>query len=331
MLGRERHVAEHLVLAVVHQGGELRPARPELVGDLAPGLLRRRPIGLQEGLAQRGGDHGVLSLGHVGERVAHPMHPAALPAGAEHPGDRLLEPFVSVGDDQLHALQAAARQALEEARPEGLGLGRADLEADDLAPAVGIDRHGDYRGHRDDPPAFALLEIGGVKPEIGPRALERAVEEGQDPLVDVLAELRDLALGDPRQTHGLHEVVDAPGRDATDPGLLDHRDQSFLGHLAGLEERREVAALAELGDAQLERAQARVEAAVAVAVAVVQPVGRALVARRADHAFDVGLHQDLQHGLGHGAQKVALTGLLHELGQCHPLLGHRGRPRLGEA
>ena len=59
----------------------------------------------------------------------------------------------------------------------------------------------------------------------------------------------------------------------------------------------------------------------------IQPIGRALVARRADQALDVGLHQDLQHGLGHGAQKVALTGLLHELGQCHPLLGHRDRPR----
>jgi hypothetical protein len=67
---------------------------------------------------------------------------------------------VSVGDDQLHALQAAAGQALEEARPEDLGLGRADLETDDLAPAIGVDRHGDYGGDRDDPAAFALLEVG---------------------------------------------------------------------------------------------------------------------------------------------------------------------------
>jgi hypothetical protein len=47
------------------------------------------------------------------------------------------------------------------------------------------------------------------------------------------------------------------------------------------------------------------------------------VARCADQALDVGLHQELQHGFGHGAQKVAFTGLLHELGQCHPRLGHR--------
>ena len=84
------------------------------------------------------------------------MHAAALPGGAEHPGDRLLEPFMGIGDDQLHAFQAALDQALEEAGPEGLGFGRAELQADDLAPAVGVDRHGDYGGHGDDPPALAL-------------------------------------------------------------------------------------------------------------------------------------------------------------------------------
>jgi hypothetical protein len=69
------------MLALVHQRRELGPARPELVGDLAPGLLRRLPIGLQEGLAQGGSDHGVLGLGHVGERVAHPMHAGAVEKG----------------------------------------------------------------------------------------------------------------------------------------------------------------------------------------------------------------------------------------------------------
>jgi hypothetical protein len=36
--------------------------------------MRRFGIGLQKGLADRGGDHGVLSLGHVRQGVSHPMH-----------------------------------------------------------------------------------------------------------------------------------------------------------------------------------------------------------------------------------------------------------------
>jgi hypothetical protein len=230
---------------------------------------------------------------------------------------------LGVGDDQLDALEAAPDQGLEEAGPEGLGLGRADLEADDLAPAVGADRDSDYRRHRDDAAALALLEVGGVEPEIGPLALQRPIEEGVDTLVDVLAQLGDLRLRDAREAHRLDQVVDAPGRDPADPGFLNDRHQGLLGHLAGLEERREVAALAQLGDAQLQGAEAGVQGPVAIAVAVVEPVDRALVPRGADQALDVGLHQQLQHRLGNGAQEVAFSGLLHELGQGHPLLGHR--------
>ena len=60
------------MLTLVHQCGELGPARPELVGNVPPGLMRGRGVGLQESLADRGGDHGVLALGHVRQGVAHP-------------------------------------------------------------------------------------------------------------------------------------------------------------------------------------------------------------------------------------------------------------------
>jgi hypothetical protein len=84
-----------------------------------------------------------------------------------------------------------------------------------------------------------------------------------------LAELGDLALGDAGQPHRLDQFVDPPGRHAADPGLLDHRDQRLLRGLARLQEGREVRALAQLGDAQAERAEPGVEAAVAVAIAII--------------------------------------------------------------
>ncbi len=49
-----------------------------------------------------------------------------------------------IEDHQLHAAQAAAHQAFEEDGPEGLGLRRADVQADDLALAVGVGRKDDY-------------------------------------------------------------------------------------------------------------------------------------------------------------------------------------------
>jgi hypothetical protein len=60
------------------------------------------------------------------------------------------------------------------------------MQADDLALAVRGDRHGDYGRQRDAAAAAPHLEVGGVEPEIGPLAIERALEEGTNALVDVL-------------------------------------------------------------------------------------------------------------------------------------------------
>lgn len=74
-------------------------------------------------------------------------------------------------------MQPAPDHALEETGPEGLGLPRADVQADDLALAVGIGCHSDYGRNRDGAAALALLEVGGVQPEKGPVASQRTVEE----------------------------------------------------------------------------------------------------------------------------------------------------------
>src|SRR5215472_6816523 len=75
---------------------------------------------------------------------------------------------------------------------------RADMQPDDLAPAVGVCGDGDYCRHRDDAAALALLQVGGVEPQIRPLATERPVEEGVHALVDLLAELGNLRLADAR-------------------------------------------------------------------------------------------------------------------------------------
>lgn len=137
-----------------------------------------------------------------------------------------------------------------------------------------------------------------------------------------------MALRDPRQTQRLHQLVDAPGRDTANPSLLDHRDESLLGGLARLQERREVRALAQLGDAQLERAKTRVEAALAVTVAVIETFCRALVPAGPDQPLDIGFHQDLQYRLRNGSQEITIAALLQQLDKRHSVVGHRV-PRVG--
>ena len=84
------------------------------------------------------------------------------------------------------------------------------MQPDNLALALSVHRHGDYRRHRDDPAALALLQVGRVQPQIRPVADQRAVKEGMHTFVDVLAQLGDLRLADPAQSHRLHQIVDPP-------------------------------------------------------------------------------------------------------------------------
>jgi hypothetical protein len=90
-----------------------------------------------------------------------------------------------------------------------------------------------------------------------------------------------------------------------DPGFLNDGDERPLGRLARLEEGREVGALAQLRDPQVERAEPGLQRPVAVAVAPGRPPGAALVPAGADHPVHLELHQPLQHQLGHLLQEIA--------------------------
>ena len=110
----------------------------------------------------------------MGHGVAHEMDPAALPRGAQHFSDGGLQALVRIGDDQLHAPQAAMAEAAQELDPERLGLAVANAHAQHLAPSVGVDRDGNDDGDRNDVMVAPGADIGGVQPEIGPFALDGA-------------------------------------------------------------------------------------------------------------------------------------------------------------
>ena len=69
-------------------------------------------------------------------------------------------------------------------------------------------------------------------------------------------------------------------------GLLDDRRQRLLGQAARLQKAREVAALAQLGDAQLHRAGPRLPRPVAVAIALGDPLRIALAMGGAGQTLD---------------------------------------------
>jgi len=76
-------------------------------------------------------------------------------------------------------------------------------------------------------------------------------------------------------------------------GLLDHGRKRLLGRAARLEESREIGALAQLGDGEVDPPGPRVPGALAMTVAVVEPLGAAHARRRAGQGFDLQRHQEL--------------------------------------
>jgi hypothetical protein len=91
---------------------------------------------------------------------------------------------VGVGNHQVDPLQAATHQLAQEFQPEGVGLRRADVHAEHLAPAVGVHPDRDDDRLREDAPILAHLHVGGIDPEVAMRTLERPLEERLHPLVD---------------------------------------------------------------------------------------------------------------------------------------------------
>jgi hypothetical protein len=235
---------------------------------------------------------------------------------------------MGVGDAQPHAVQAPGTQAPEELAPEALGLGLAHVQADHLTPARLMHAVGDHQRLVAHPARLADPLHLGVQPQVRVGAFQGPLAEDADLLIQAAAQPGDLVLGHALQAHLLDQPVDLAGRNPIDIGLLDDRDQGLLGAPARLQERREVAALAQLGDGQLDRADPGVPLAGAVAVAVGGPLQAALAELGADLVADLGVHELAGHP-GHAGQQhvgvLVMEELVGKLGSGHPgPLGHRG-------
>jgi hypothetical protein len=109
-------------------------------------------------------------------------------------------------------------------------------------------------------------------------------------------------------------------------GLHHDREQGLVDPAAPLQQRGKERPRAQLGDAQLQIPSGSGQHARAVAVALPQPLGRALVRGSADHRGELGLDKRLVDRLGGLADPVVdLRGLeyLQDFQQCRLVKGHR--------
>ncbi len=208
---------------------------------------------------------------------------------------------VRIGDDELHAGDAAVADFPEEGQPRvvRLGVHHADAQYAPPAARVAADGRDDGRGGHAAP--SAALDVGGVEPDVGHRP---AVEGPRAELIDVGVQARrdgaHLVLGEPGDAHLLGDALHLAGARAGGVHLGDGGHEGAVHALVALDHVvGEEAARAELRDAQRQRADAGGEAALPVAVAAVRPAAAQLVG--------LGVHHGIHDLLGEAPDSSCMS------------------------
>ena len=210
------------------------------------------------------------------------------------------------GDDQAGAAQPAIGQIMQKFVPEDPGFTGLDSDAQNLEASIQVDRHCHYGSYADDPTATADLDPSRVKPEIGPFAFQRAVQECIDAFINLAAEPRDLALRYASHSHSLDQIIHGARRQALNRGLLNDSRHGFLRRRAGLKELGQVAVLAQLRDLYVDPSCTRFPSSGPVSVAMVHAVAASLVCTGTAELVDIQRHEAVGDETEHLGKQVAL-------------------------
>ncbi|OCQ85388.1 hypothetical protein A4260_11025 [Streptococcus pneumoniae] len=222
------------------------------------------------------------------------MGSAALPGRCGQGGaDRGHQAGVGVAGDQRDPGQAAGDQVAEERQPAGPVLGGGDLDAQDLSVALGVDAGGDQGVHPDDAACLAHLEHQGVGGEEGIRAgIERAGPKRLYGFVELFGHDRHLRLGKLCHTKCFDQALHPASGYSQQVAGRHHAGQCAFSSLAALQQPvREIAALAQLGDRDVDGCGTGVEITVAVAVALIGPLIAAFAVARPAQGVGFSPHQ----------------------------------------
>ena len=159
-------------------------------------------------------------------------------------------------------------------------------------------------------PGFADLEHQGVGGHERVRAgIQRPGAERLDGGVEFLGHHADLRLRQAGDAQGLDELVHPPRGHPEQVAGGHHGGQCPLGAFAAFQQPvREVRALPQLGDREIQCACAGVELAVPVAVALIGPLGAALAVSGAAQRVGFRTHQGVDERGQQLAQHVGVGG-----------------------
>ncbi len=194
MLAGKFAVSQRLLDAVLDLFGGLLQLHGAQLGDHGLRLLAGRPFALLRMDRLEHFCHNFdLGFGHNGENIAVEMHGTTLVFGiGKHFSHGLQHPQALVADDELHAVQTAPTEPLEEADPTGLVLLHAFGGTQNLAKTVLVHGNCHQNSHIFVLSAPVAAQVDAVHVDIRiPSALQRAVAPVLDVDVGFLVQLAD--------------------------------------------------------------------------------------------------------------------------------------------
>ena len=175
----------------------------------------------------------------MGQNITHEVNAAPLPGGRQHLRDGGLDAFMSIRKTtKLDPTQAPPRELAAERAVQKVSASDGPISMPStsrrpslLTPTRQQSRRRRRSGLAHEPShRWRRSTDTASPPSIG------TCEEGFHPLVDLLAEPRDLALGYAAHAERLDEIIDRARRDPLDVGLLNHGGEGFLRHPPRLQE-----------------------------------------------------------------------------------------------
>ena len=141
-----------------------------------------------------------------------------------------------VADDKLDADEPAGFERQEKVAPARSALAIGELDCQDLAPAVFVDRHRDQHRLADDDPGLAHLLVACIEDQIGIVLAQPPLGKRPQTLVERFVDRADRGCGKTVAAQRLGHRLDLARRNALHVHLGQGADQRFLRTLVAFEQ-----------------------------------------------------------------------------------------------
>jgi len=241
--------------------------------------------------------------------VPEKMDLASLPADSLKMSlNRFFQPFVVIGDHQVHPTQSPALEITQHVVPGGLVFAVSQGESQDLPLSFFLDSGRNQCGHRNHAIVLSDRDHQGIQQEERIRTIQTTVSPMVDPGRKAGRQGTHRGLRKLGATQLFRDVRDLTGRDSLDHHLHQRQDQGLFRALVASEQIRRKISVPGLGNPKDQRSHPCRQLSFPVSVPVTRPIARALMTIRPKMIDHLGFQNLVQYRFDQLFHSFAIIG-----------------------